>query len=479
VWYNLFRVEEVLKLERLERYISKEKYLNITLKEALEYVKTHPDSTELYQIASEVIKEKDKQLNAFISVNFEVQKGIPIGIKDNINVKGLETTCASKILKGYVAPYDATVVKKLRGNNFSFIGKTNLDEFAMGASTEYSAFGPTRNPHDLERVAGGSSGGSAAAVASGEVIAALGSDTGGSIRQPAAFCGVVGFKPTYGLVSRYGLVAFASSLDQIGPITKTVEDSALLMNIIAGKDENDPTTVDRKIDFTQFIGKKMSGMKIAVAKQSFNEGVDEAIKEKINQFINLLKEMGNDVDIVDIEEIKYSVATYYIIAPSEVSSNLSRFDGVKYGLRISSDSLRDLYEKTRGYGFGEEVKRRILIGTFTLSAAYYDAYFEKAQKVRRVISNKLAKIFEKYDFIVTPTSPIVAFKIGSVSDPIVYYMMDIFTIPANLAGIPAISIPFGTVENLPVGIQIMGPRFSDAKLLGFADWIERTGGARK
>lgn len=454
--------------------IEKIQFKNMTLKEAMEYVKNGGESSELVSLSLEVIEEIDKDINAFISVNKTEKTGLPIGIKDNINVKGLETTCASKILKGYIAPYDATVVSKLREKGFAFVGKTNLDEFAMGASTEYSAFGVTKNPHDLERVAGGSSGGSAAAVAAGEVLAALGSDTGGSIRQPAAFCGVVGFKPTYGLVSRYGLVAFASSLDQIGPITKNVEDSAILMNIIAGKDENDATTVNRNIDFTQFIGKQMPKMSIAVAKQSFDEGVDDGVKASVEKFISFLKDLGHSVDIIDISELKYSVATYYIIAPSEVSSNLSRFDGVKYGLRISSESLKEVYEKTRGLGFGEEVRRRILIGNFTLSAAYYDAYFEKAQKVRRVISNKLSEIFEKYDFIVTPTSPITAFKIGSVSNPLVYYMMDIFTIPANLAGIPAISIPFGKIEHLPVGIQIMGPRFSDAKILGFADYLERS-----
>ncbi|ODN31477.1 Asp-tRNA(Asn)/Glu-tRNA(Gln) amidotransferase subunit GatA [Fervidobacterium thailandense] len=441
----------------------------MTLKEALAY----PSKEELVQLSLGVIDEEDKRLNAFITVNRAPGKGIPMGIKDNINIQGLPTTCASKILANYVATFDATVIRKLRKAGFAFMGKTNLDEFAMGASTEYSAFGPSRNPHDLERVAGGSSGGSAAAVASGEVIAALGSDTGGSIRQPAAFCGVVGFKPTYGLVSRYGLVAFASSLDQIGPITKTVEDAALVMNIIAGKDEHDATTVDREINFTEFIGKTLDGMKIAVAKQSFSEGVEDGIKERTNEFIKFIERLGNKVDVVDIPELRYVVATYYIIAPAEVSSNLARFDGVKYGLRLSGKSLRELYEKTRGNGFGEEVRRRILIGTFTLSAAYYDAYFEKAQKVRRLISKKFAELFESYDFVVTPTAPVTAFKVGSVSDPMVYYLMDIFTIPANLAGLPAISIPFGKVDHLPVGMQIMGPRFSDAKLLGFADHVFR------
>mgnify|MGYP001160331457 CR=1 FL=1 len=466
MWYNsIAKREEVSELEML----TNEAFKTMTLKDAM----TYEDKSALVERSVEIIAKEDKNIRAFISVNKSPNIGIPIGIKDNMNVKGVETTCASKILKDYIAPFDATVVRKLRESGFSFVGKTNLDEFAMGASTEYSAYGPTRNPHDLERVAGGSSGGSAAAVASGEVIAALGSDTGGSIRQPASFCGVVGFKPTYGLVSRYGLVAFASSLDQIGPITKTVEDSAILMNIIAGKDEMDSTTVDRKIDFTEFIGKQFPKMKVAVATQSFGEGVEDGVKQKVREFITLLENFGHEVAMVDIDDLKYAVATYYIIAPSEASTNLSRFDGVKYGLRVSSDSLRDSYEKTRGEGFGDEVKRRILIGTFTLSAAYYDAYFEKAQKVRRKIASKLSEVFEKYDFIITPTSPIVAFKIGSVSDPLVYYMMDIFTIPANLAGLPAISIPFGKVDNLPVGIQIMGPRFSDAKVLGFADSIER------
>lgn len=446
-----------------------EDYKRMTLREALSF----PDRRLLARLAVEVIRSEDPAINAFTSYVEKPKAGVPIAIKDNINVKGQPTTCASRILKGYVAPFDATVVRRLRRRGFSFVGKTNLDEFAMGASTEYSAFGPTRNPLDRTRVAGGSSGGSAAAVASGEVVAALGSDTGGSIRQPAAFCGVVGFKPTYGLVSRYGLVAFASSLDQIGPITKTVEDSALLMKFIAGRDEHDATTVNRKLDFTRFIGERLSGFKVAIPVQSFSEGVDDGIKKTTEEFVRFLEVLGNRVERVNVEEYKYVVATYYIIAPAEVSSNLSRFDGVKYGLRSSGGSLREVYERTRGEGFGEEVRRRILIGTFTLSAAYYDAYFEKAQRVRRMISDKLNSVFEKYDFILTPTSPVVAFKIGSVSDPMVYYLMDIFTIPANLAGLPAISVPFGTVDGLPVGMQLMAPRFADDKLLGFADTVFR------
>ncbi len=449
-------------------------FKRLTLKEAMKLSQQNPQLLqELPKKSLETIKVLETKLNSFITIIDNPTRGLPIGIKDNINVEGVETTCASKILKGYKAAFDATVVKKLKEHSFSIVGKTNLDEFAMGASTEYSAFGPSKNPWDLERVAGGSSGGSASAVASGEVLCSLGSDTGGSIRQPAAFCGVVGFKPTYGLVSRYGLVAFASSLDQIGPITKSVEDSALLMNIIYGRDENDATTVDKNIDFLEYFGKDLPKLKIACLKESFGEKVEDGIKEKMNESVRFLESLGHSVDIVDFEEIKYSVATYYIIAPAEVSSNLSRFDGAKYGLRVPSENLTEMYSETRSQGFGTEVKRRIMIGTFTLSAAYYDAYYEKAQKVRKLISDKLNFLFEKYDFVLTPTSPITAFKIGDVSDPLVYYLMDIFTIPANLAGLPAISVPFGFSNGLPVGFQFMGPRFSDSKLLAFANQFEQ------
>ncbi len=449
-------------------------FKKLTLKDAIRLSQENPAVLEeLPRRSLERIKNLDQKLNNFLTVVDNPSKGFPIGIKDNINVEGVETTCASKILKGYKAVFDATVVKRLKENGFSIVGKTNLDEFAMGASTEYSAFGPSRNPWDLERVAGGSSGGSASAVASGEVLCSLGSDTGGSIRQPAAFCGVVGFKPTYGLVSRYGLVAFASSLDQIGPITKTVEDSAIVMNIIAGRDENDATTVDKKINFLEHFGKELPKLKIACLKENFGEKVEDGIREKIDESVKFLESLGHTVDIVDFDEIKYSVATYYIIAPAEVSSNLSRFDGAKYGLRVPAENLTEMYSETRSQGFGDEVKRRIMIGTFTLSAAYYDAYYEKAQKVRKLISSKLNSLFEKYDFVLTPTSPITAFKIGEVTDPLVYYLMDIFTIPANLAGLPAISVSFGFSKGLPVGVQFIGPRFSDSKLLGFANQFEQ------
>ncbi len=418
------------------------------------------------------IKKVDEKINAFITVVENANGKIPIAIKDNIVTKGIRTTCASKILENFVPPYNATVVEKLIANDFAIVGKTNLDEFAMGTGTEYSAFFVTKNPWDYERVAGGSSGGSAAAVASGQVVAALGSDTGGSIRQPAAFCGVVGFKPTYGLVSRYGLVAFASSLDQIGPITKTTKDAAYLMNIIYGKDEKDATTVDRKINFEEYLESDFSNVKVAYPKEVFAEGVEEGVKERFEEFVKFLQRKGIKVDKVSFKELSYSVATYYIIAPSEVSSNLSRFDGIRYGKREEQEGLLQTYLKSRK-NLGKEVIRRIMIGTFTLSAAYYDAYFEKAQKVRRIISNKLNDLLREYDFIITPTSPITAFKIGEVKDPLVYYMMDIFTIPANLAGIPAISIPFGFSNGLPVGMQIMGKRFDDAKVLGFANYIEK------
>ncbi|QTA38579.1 Asp-tRNA(Asn)/Glu-tRNA(Gln) amidotransferase subunit GatA [Thermosipho ferrireducens] len=453
---------------------SSNEYRKLSIKDALKAKKS------FVKDAIETINELDKNIKAFITVNENAQdvpgnfSGIPLAIKDNIVVKEMKTTCGSKILETFVSPYDATVVEKLKKAGFSIVGKTNLDEFAMGTSTEYSAFYTTRNPWDLDRVAGGSSGGSAAAVASGEVVAALGSDTGGSIRQPAAFCGVVGFKPTYGLVSRYGLIAFASSLDQIGPITKTVEDAALLTQIISGKDPRDATTVEKQIDFSKYIGKNFKNICVAYPEEVFAEGIDNEIARKFEEFIKFLESLEISVKKINFPELKYAVATYYIIAPAEVSSNLSRFDGIRYGLREEKEGLLETYLETRKNGFGPEVIRRIMIGTFTLSAAYYDAYFERAQKVRRKISSKINEILSNYDFLITPTSPITAFKIGEIKDPLVYYMMDIFTIPANLAGLPAISIPFGFSNNLPVGMQIIGKRFDDAKVLGFADFIEQT-----
>ena len=453
-------------------------YKELTIEEALKLSDERRKS--LIKESLDTIKKLDDKVKAFISLvenpSWETGKfwGIPIAIKDNILVFGTKTTCASKILGNYDSPYDATAVKKLKKAGFVIVGKTNLDEFAMGSSTERSAFFVTRNPWDLERVPGGSSGGSAAAVSAGMVIASLGSDTGGSIRQPAAFCGVVGFKPTYGLVSRYGLVAFASSLDQIGPITKTVRDAAIIMEIIYGKDPNDSTTVDRKMNFLEGIEDGIEGMKFAVPHEVYSQGLDDGVAESFEEFIKLLEKLGASVERVSMPHLKYSVATYYIIAPAEASSNLARYDGVKYGLRIEKEGLKETYMRTRNEGFGEEVRRRIMLGTFTLSAAYYEAYFDKAQRVRKKISDEMNEILENFDAILTPTSPVPAYKIGEIKDPLTYYLMDIFTIPANLGGFPALSIPFGFSKGLPVGIQIMGKRFDDSKVLRIGRTVEKS-----
>ncbi len=448
----------------------------MTIEDCLNY-----NREELITQSYERIRSIDPVIKGFITVVEKPQindgpyRGIPIAIKDNIATKGIKTTCASKILENYVPPYDATCVKRLKDYGFVILGKTNMDEFAMGSSTERSAFFATRNPWDTDCVPGGSSGGSAAVVASGQVVAALGSDTGGSVRQPASFCGVVGFKPTYGLVSRYGLIAFASSLDQVGPITKSVRDAALMMEIIAGKDPFDSTTVSRKIDFLSQIEEDIHGMKFAVPKEVYEyEQLDGEVAERFEEVIRTAQKLGAMVERVKIPSMKYAVATYYVIAPAEASSNLARYDGVKYGLRIEETGLRDMYMKTRNAGFGEEVRRRIVLGTFTLSAAYYEAYFNKALKVRKIIANDINQVLDKFDAILTPTSPIPAFKVGSISDPLTYYLMDIFTVPANLVGIPAISIPFGFVRNKPIGLQIMGKRFDDGKVLRIARNFEKT-----
>lgn len=439
-------------------------------------------SEDLLDASLAETKRLEPMLRSFITVlekeQVQVNEGpfkwIPIAVKDNITTKNIRTTCASKILENYVPPYDATAVRKLKDAGFAIVGKTNLDEFAMGSSTERSAFFVTRNPWDTSCVPGGSSGGSAAAVASGEVVAALGSDTGGSVRQPAAFCGIVGFKPTYGLVSRYGLVAFASSLDQIGPMTKSVRDAAILMQIIYGRDPMDSTTVDAKMDFLSGIEEGIRGFHLAVPVEVYEyEGLDEEVAQKFEEVLKLAENLGAKVEKVKIPTLKYAVATYYVIAPAEASSNLARYDGVKYGLRVEKSGLKETYSVTRTVGFGEEVRRRIFLGTFTLSATYYEAYFNKAQKVRRLLANDLNKVFDEFDAIVTPTSPIPAFKIGSVTDPLAYYLMDIFTTFANLAGIPSLSIPFGFARGLPVGIQISGKRFDDPKVLRIGRAIEK------
>ncbi len=403
--------------------------------------------------------------------------GIPMAIKDNMCTKGILTTCASKILSNFIPPYESTVTTKLAANGYVLTGKTNLDEFAMGSSTENSGLHETSNPWDIERIPGGSSGGSAAAVAADECIAALGSDTGGSIRQPAALCGVVGLKPTYGRVSRYGLVAFASSLDQIGPITKNVSDSALLLNIISGRDRFDSTSAPVEApDFTSFIGKDIKGLKIGIPKEYFIEGMDPEVDKSVKNAVRKLESLGAIPVEVSLPHTGYAVATYYVLATSEASSNLARYDGVKYGFRAEAGELMEMYMKTRAQGFGAEVKRRIMLGTFTLSSGYYDAYYRKAQQVRTLIKKDFDDVFGLVDLVVTPTTPTPAFKFGEkTADPMQMYLADIFTISVNLAGVPAISIPCGfTSGNLPVGLQMIGKHFDEGTILKAAYAYEQS-----
>lgn len=430
-------------------------------------------------VLSEDAENKAKEIDQKIEKGEITNKlaGIPIGIKDNICTKGIKTTCSSKMLEDFVSPYDATVMDKINAENLITIGKLNMDEFAMGGSTENSYFKKTKNPWNLSKVPGGSSGGSAAAVASQMVPWALGSDTGGSIRQPSAFCGVVGLKPTYGLVSRYGLVAFASSLDQIGPITKDVRDSAILLNIIAGHDEKDSTSVDMpKKDYEKALTGDIKGLKIGVPKEFFGEGINKEVKESLKQAIETYKKLGAEVEEFSLDIAKYALATYYIIACAEASSNLGRFDGIRYTYRAKNfKDLKDLYKKTRSEGFGAEVKRRIILGTYVLSSGYYDAYYKKAQQVRTLVKQEFKKAFEKYDVILTPTSPIVAFDIGTKSsNPMEMYLSDICTVPVNIAGVPAISIPCGVdSNNMPIGMQLIGNYFDEETILNAAYTYEQ------
>ena len=448
-------------------------------------------SEEIVKSYSKRIEEKEKDIQAFVTTTTDtaIEKarnvsrensrlaGIPIGIKDNICTKGVKTTCSSKMLENFVSPYDATVMEKINSENMIDLGKLNMDEFAMGGSTEYSYFHPTRNPWNLNKVPGGSSGGSAAAVASNMVPWALGSDTGGSIREPASFCGVVGLKPTYGLVSRYGLVAFASSLDQIGPITKDVRDAAMLLNIIAGHDKKDTTSSDRpKVDYTKALKNDVKGLKIGVPKEFFGEGINEEVKEQLQKAIEIYKELGAEVEEFSLDIAQYALATYYIIACAEASSNLGRFDGIRYTYRTKEfKSLKEIYKKSRSEGFGPEVKRRIILGTYVLSSGYYDAYYKKAQQVRTLVMNEFNKAFEKYDVIITPTSPTVAFKIGEKSNnPMEMYLADICTVSVNIAGLPGISIPCGVdSQGLPIGMQIIGNKFEEEKILKTAYAFEQ------
>ncbi len=443
------------------------------------------------------IKEKENEVEAFVTVlseeaenkSKEIDKkkqngeitnnlaGIPIGIKDNICTKGIKTTCSSKMLEDFVSPYDATVMDKINSENLITIGKLNMDEFAMGGSTENSYFKKTKNPWNLSKVPGGSSGGSAAAVASQMVPWALGSDTGGSIRQPASFCGVVGLKPTYGLVSRYGLVAFASSLDQIGPITKDVRDSAILLNVIAGHDEKDSTSMNLpKKDYEKALTGDIKGLKIGVPKEFFGEGINKEVKEGLKQAIELYKKLGAEVEEFSLDIAIYALATYYIIACAEASSNLGRFDGIRYTYRAKDfKDLKDLYKKTRSEGFGAEVKRRIILGTYVLSSGYYDAYYKKAQQVRTLVMNEFNKGFEKYDVILTPTAPTVAFGIGEKSNnPLEMYLADICTVSVNIAGLPGISIPCGVDDaGMPIGMQLIGNKFQEETILNAAYSFEQ------
>lgn len=470
----------------------------LTVHELIEKIKKKELTvTQITQAYLDRIKEKEPEIQAFMTVLEEdalkkakeiddklskgeitsLLAGIPIGIKDNICTKGVRTTCSSKMLENFIAPYDATVMEKINAENMILLGKMNMDEFAMGTTTEHSAFKITKNPWDLTRVPGGSSGGSAASVAGEMAPWTLGSDTGGSIRQPASLCGVVALKPTYGLVSRYGLVAFASSLDQIGPITKDVEDAALLLNVIAGYDEKDTTSANReKRDYCKALKNDVKGLRIGVPKEYFGEGIDPEVTEAIQKAIEEYKTMGALVEECSLPIAEYALATYYIIACAEASSNLGRFDGIRYGYRTANyDNLKDLFVNSRTEGFGEEVKRRIILGTYVLSSGYYDAYYKKAQQVRTLIKNVFAEAFQKYDILIAPTSPTVAFKIGEkLSNPLQMYMADICTVPVNLGGLPAISIPCGVnKEGMPIGMQIIGKQFDEETILNAAYTYEQ------
>lgn len=449
-------------------------------------------STDVTRAYLEQIKKTDTDIHAFLSVTeklaleqakkadeiialggeFPMLCGIPCSIKDAILVQGEKATAGSKILENYVAPYDATVIMRLKEQGAVILGKTNLDEFAMGVSTENSAYGVTKNPHDLTKVSGGSSGGSAASVAAKQAVFSLASDTGGSIRLPASFCGVVGLNPTYGAVSRHGLIAMASSLDQIGPITKTIEDAKIVFDVIAGKDSMDATSADYKFENKEV---SLKGLKIGVPKEYFSEGIDPQVEKIITDAIKKAEDAGAKMVPISLPMTDFAIACYYIIVPSEVSANLARFDGIKYGKSVQdAPNLLDVYLKSRGAGLGAEPKRRILIGTYALSSGYYDAYYKKAQEIKELIKQDFQNAFEKVDVIFSPVSPIPAFGIGEKSnDPLAMYLMDIYTCPLKLAGLPALSLPAGKIDKLPVGLQIIGNYFEENKILDIASQIEK------
>ncbi|HFI0138664.1 TPA: Asp-tRNA(Asn)/Glu-tRNA(Gln) amidotransferase subunit GatA [Streptococcus suis] len=458
-------------------------------------VKKEISATELTKATLEDIKSREGAVDAFLTITEDaalaqaaaldekgidtdnVMAGIPLAVKDNISTKGILTTAASKMLYNYEPIFDATSVAQAYAKDMIIVGKTNMDEFAMGGSNENSAFKPTKNAWDQTKVPGGSSGGSAAAVAAGQVRLSLGSDTGGSIRQPAAFNGIVGMKPTYGTVSRFGLIAFGSSLDQIGPFSQTVKENAQLLNVISGHDVKDATsTINEIADFTSKIGQDIKGMKIALPKEYMGEGIDPQVKETILKAAKHLESLGAIIEEVSLPHSKYGVAVYYIIASSEASSNLQRFDGIRYGFRAEdATNLEEIYVKTRSQGFGEEVKRRIMLGTFSLSSGYYDAYFKKAGQVRTLIIQDFEKVFADYDLILGPTAPTVAFGLDTLNhDPVAMYLADLLTIPVNLAGLPGLSIPAGFVEGLPVGLQLIGPKYSEETIYQVAAAFEAT-----
>lgn len=479
------------------------KFTDLTIIHAHEGLKKKEFSSKELTLAHlENIKKIDGEIDSYLAIteglamkqaekadeiisrnkNFPMLCGVPCSIKDAILVEGEKCTAGSKILENYVAPYDATVIKKLKENGSVILGKTNLDEFAMGSSTENSAFKITKNPHDLNKVAGGSSGGSAASVAANQAVYSLGSDTGGSIRLPAAFCGVVGLKPTYGAVSRYGLIAFASSLDQIGPFAKTVEDVKIVFDAIKGKDPFDSTSVESKILNSTPRGDRsasgkfqISSLRIGVPKEYFGKGIDDGVKKIIENALKKAKENGAKITEVSLPSVEYALACYYIIAPSEASANLARYDGIKYGFsEKESENLLEVYLKSRGKSFGIEVKRRIMLGTYALSSGYYDAYYKKAQETRRLIKQDFDRVFKEVDLLFSPTSPAQAFNIGEKSqDPLEMYLADICTVAVNLAGLPAISLSAGNTGNLPVGLQIIGNHFEEDKIFSVAEEMEK------
>ena len=423
-------------------------------------------------LAMRMAEEADKKL---ARGEGDLLTGIPLGIKDILCTQHVETTCASRILQGFIAPYDATVIQKMKGNGFVHLGRLNMDEFAMGSSTENSSFQVTKNPWDLERIPGGSSGGSAAAVAAGLCVAALGTDTGGSIRQPAGLCGIVGMKPTYGRVSRYGLVAFASSLDQIGPLTRSVKDCAAVLQVIAGHDPMDSTSIPQPVpDYVSYVGREIKGMRVGIPREYFIEGMDPDVKKAVEDAIKVFERNGARLIPISLPHTDYAVATYYVICTAEASSNLARYDGVKYGFRAQGKDIIDMYKRTRSAGFGKEVKRRIILGTYVLSSGYYDAYYRKAGQVRRLIKDDFDGAFDQCDLVVTPVAPTTAFRIGEkMEDPLTMYLSDIFTIPVNLAGLPGLSVPCGfDAAGLPIGLQIIGRALDEALMLQAASVLE-------